>query len=74
MNARRVLAVLAGAVGAFAAGSVAGFAVASTYDEALFGWHDTIGPEIGFSLMSGLACALFGAVLVSRRLRTTGNP
>lgn len=69
-----MLAVLVRAVGGFVAGTVAGFAVASTYDEALFGWHDTIGPEIGFSLMSGLACALPGAVLVSRRFRTTGHP
>lgn len=73
MSTRRVLATVAGAAGGFAAGSVAGFAVASAYDDVLFGWHDTIGPEIGFSLVSGLACALLGAVLVLRRFRTAGN-
>lgn len=73
MSPRRVLSVLAGGAAGFVGGSVAGFAAASAYDEALFGWHDTIGPEIGFSLMSGLACALLAAVLVSRRFRSTGN-
>lgn len=69
MNGRNGLAVAAvGAAGLFA-GTVGGFVVASEYDAALFGWHDTIGPEAGFALMCGVACAVLGVVATAHRLK-----
>lgn len=73
MNTRRVLAVAAGGASGFLGGTVAGFALASAYDEALFGWHDTIGPEIGFALMSGVACTFLGGALVALRFNPAGH-
>ena len=61
MSLRRGLATAGGVACGFVAGSVAGFVVASEFDDALFGWHDTIGPEIGFALVCGLTGALVGA-------------
>ena len=50
------LAVIAGAI----AGAIGGFAVALVFGEALFGWHDNIGPELRFAFLGALIGAVAG--------------
>lgn len=52
---------LMGFVG-FVVGAIAGLFFAGLFGNALFGWHDNIGPELRFAFISGLIGAPFGVL------------
>lgn len=72
MTAPRGVVVLAAALGGGLLGVVAGFVAALAFSQALFGWHDNIGPELGLAVLGGLiGAAVGGAWAASRRKEST---
>ena len=72
---KRALKVVAGGLAGFLVAAVAGYVDALVFAESLLGWHDTIGPEVGFSLSVALAGGAIGAILVAvRTTRAGGEP
>ncbi len=47
----------------FVAGAIVGLFIAGVFGDALFGWHDNIGPELRFAFLSGLIGAPIGVFL-----------
>ena len=63
----RGLQVSAAALGGLVLGAAGGFFVALAFGDALFGWHDTVGPALRWGFVGGLLGAVVaGAWMESR--------